>query len=45
MPREPRNTDLPVVDVANKFPTVSCDEVAMSEVPSALETIIELGAK
>ena len=41
----PRKFDIPVVDVANKFPTVSCVPVAIRAVPAEFETIIELTGK
>ena len=33
-----------MVEVASMFPTVSCEPVAMSAVPAALDVMIELGA-
>ena len=44
MPRDPRKYELVVV-VAIKFPTVSCEVVAVKAVPAALETMIEFGEK
>ena len=37
-----RNIEFETVDVARSDPTVSCDVVAISDVPSALDVMIEL---